>query len=67
MKILARVSRKVAIELGDEYGIRPFYSSALMRLDQRAAIELLVMVSRLYPADAEARGEYVRRYVARPR
>jgi hypothetical protein len=65
MKILARVSRKVAAELGEEYAIRPFHSSALMRLDRREALELLEDAVRLYPTDAEARGEYIRRAAIR--
>lgn len=60
---VARTTRKVADELGEEAGIRPFFSRALIRLDRQEAIELCERASKLYPNDSEGRGLYIRRSV----
>ena len=60
-----KVTRRIAADLGAEYGIRPFHSMPLMRLERGEAIELVDRAAKLYPSDSERRGEFVRRVAAR--
>lgn len=64
-RILARVTRAEAVEIGEEAGIRPFYAIALMRLERSAAVELCQDAVRLHPTDADARGYYIRHHAVR--
>lgn len=64
-RILARLTRAEAVEIGEEAGIRPFYAIALMRLDRSAAVELCQDAVRQHPREADARGLYVRNHAVR--
>lgn len=58
---VARVTRDIACELGEEYKIRPFFAVSLMRLSRQEALELCERAVKLFPHDLEGRGFYVRR------
>jgi len=58
--VTRKTPRSVALEIGEEYGVRPFFALYLTRLDRRTAIELCERAAFLYETDRERRGERVR-------